>query len=418
MRTPTTPLHAANRTSAALVLLVLAALLSPLSPALARQAETLALDPIDALRSVARAYSRGAFAESVTVNVQGQGVSRGDSLLFARTDDGRVLVQAGALTLLGSANEVAAVHELDRLGMYRASVPNGDALRTWRENFPPLPLPQLALALSKDIAGQTLTPYAGPVTWTSATLRREPDTGEERVSIVGTSERTKVTLVARHDSWRLLSCITEIDRGTSVIRLTIEPASGFDERAMDLGAERRVALDSFAELGPRRGDVTLGQPMPGLVLTRQRGAPVPAALGPGQPGVLVLFREWERSGVPTGMLEAAREAGQSKPGARVTVAAIIDFTSPFQNDRLVALSNSMRDVELYTSASAARTIDRFTTDADHVLVAYDAAGIIRLIYATPRPTASADAPKGDAPALDAKGLASAIVKAISDKAAE
>lgn len=396
----------------ALALAIAAALLGPASPAVAQPGESLALDPLDSLRSIAAAYSRGGFAESVTVTVQGQGVSRGDSLVFARAGDGRVLVQAGALTLLGTASEVAAVHELDRMGIYRAGVKDGDALRAWRENLPPLPLPQLALALAKDITTAALTPYSGAVTWSSATLRHDAEAGQELVTLVGAGERAKVTLVARHDTWRLTSCTTEIDRGASVIRLAVEPAGGIDERAMDIGAERRVPLDAFAQLGPRPGDVTAGQPMPRLVLTRFRGAPVPAALDNGQPGVLVLFREWERSGVPTGLIESAREAAKLKPEVQLTVGVIIDFTSPLHNDRLVGLAGSMRDVELYTSASATRTIDRFTASSDHVLVAYDASGIVRLVYAPPR-AASSGTPSPEAPDLDAKELGAKIVQAIS-----
>jgi hypothetical protein len=327
-----------------------------------------------------------------------------------------VLVQAGALTILGTLSEVAAVHELDRMGIYKVSVQDGDALRAWREGLPPLPLPQLALALSKDIAREALTPYSGAVTWSSATLRHEAEAGQELVTIVGVAERTKVTLVARHDTWRLASCTTEVDRGASVIRMTVEPAGGIDDRAMDIGAERRQALESFAQLGPRPGDVAVGQAMPRLVLTRFRGAPVPADLDNGQPGVLVLFREWERTGVPTGLIESAREAVKLKPGTQLTVGVIIDFTTPLHNDRLVSLASSMRDVELYTSASATRTIDRFTASSNHVLVAYDAAGIVRFISAPPN-SAPGDAPAPAAPDLEAKELGATIAEAISTPAA-
>lgn len=180
-----------------------------------------------------------------------------------------------AETLTGSTpgGRLTAVHTRNPGTYFRTEIAGrGTLASTALSVLPPLPLPQLDLALwnpSSESPVAMLTPYARRIQWEGAAADpRQP----QRVTLKGRCEGGTITLVARGDVLQSVEITSAADR--TAVRIAIAPVQPCREEDMVIAVEGRAPVADISELQPRAGVLRTGAAVPEMPLTGLDGAAV------------------------------------------------------------------------------------------------------------------------------------------------
>ncbi len=398
----------------------LAAMLVAAGPALGQpppvpeELQRVPVEPPAALAAIRAAYHDRAVSEEVEVRLRTATQDRRERIGLVLLPGPRFSLELGKTIAWFDAGALHIVHSLDERAYFSVDGGSRDPISLVEATLPPLPLPQLWLALTPpDQEIRTLTPYARSMTWTSAEV-----IGAEREQIViiqGEADRARVEVEADAKSGRLKRASFTLDDGAVRIDLAMTPRAIEPTASVARDLSHRDRVMSVEELRPRTGDLRVGDVLPEIIL--------PGALeadGVAQvkgPGVIVFFRRW---GTPAASaVAAARRVVEADPRLALWPVFVIDPTEARALLRTVEVHDSFGAGSLYKSLSPPTTIDRFGEGALCIAVAVDSRGVIRFIEALERGSAAAPGAaahdltaKADEPAVER--LAGALRTALAD----
>jgi hypothetical protein len=388
------------------------------------------LPPGTAIDEAGKAYRAGPVADdvSITVRTGAAGPERKERYrvrIAARSADGqqgpRLLLERGRLRVFGAPGKRVAADVGDETACVVWELEGDPTAEDLARHLPPVPLPQIALALGGENAARDLTPYTLGTVWSTATA-------DERVTpsvvmLKGRCSGGDVTMVIdgrQGKSGRLRSFVAELktDPGGAgrgmTLDLKCEPVvNPGDPKEWEIDPGTREHLGSISELRQRPAPIAVGKRVPVLRLLSGQGEEwegswpaVQPDVGPPAPGigavVLVFFR------VPG---DVERAAGISRDAMAGVEAAVAWFNLPagpagiavrrvavfrpmdFKPDRLAALGNvrspnqlsgstgpdSLLQTPLNFTISPPATLDRFAAGADAALVLLDASKVLRAV---------------------------------------
>lgn len=298
----------------------------------------------------------------------------------------------------GPSGSVTAVHARNEETFVRAAVDGELRSAHLAEVLPPVPLPQLDLALGDEEAfgHRDLTPYAPRIRWLSAVVDNAAD--PRRITLTGRTIHGVVSLVTDAATGRLVEFACDAGPADESGQQVVVVVRAREERppqwsAWPLNVEGRRQVASLRDLAPTRPtQLRPGTTITGLPLLTPEGAPWSLAsdLGPigGEPAALVLLlvRSGRESGAPEAVAAAARSIAQRAEEARTGVGppglgdwprvsvrpvAVISLAERDFDARLRRAAEALGPGLLWTISSAA-TIDRLAPpDAPAALMVID-----------------------------------------------
>jgi 2-amino-4-hydroxy-6-hydroxymethyldihydropteridine diphosphokinase len=241
--------------------------------------------PIEvALKALHDAYHQRPFAERVTVTAR-----RGGSPPAERRDEAviryhpgrapgdehdgpeqpRLLLALGGLRIAAAGTTLVAVHERDAGTCFRIDDPAGVlSVEALSRLLPPLPFPQIDLALSSDLPPRRLTPYADAIRWESAVL--DDADAPTRLTILGSASGRRVQVVIDPATGRLREFSLALGAEGSpsgTLDLRCAPLDLAPDTAWEIPTDGRARVESFADLRARPGDLRPGDTIPNLALS-------------------------------------------------------------------------------------------------------------------------------------------------------
>lgn len=232
------------------------------------------------MASITRAYRAGPIAESVRVTIQRGDEVREDTLTVrvlspATTGHAMLRLELGPLRISAATDsitgQIIAQHVRDTTAYASWRFEGPLTPTTLARYIPPVPAPQLALALGDPSAD--LIPQAPAITWHGAT--RERLAGRSIVRLTGRSRNRPVTLRADATSGRLIDLTAMIGSDDPPTRLTLT-CTPIDPGAPELwllSTAGRQRLASLAQLSPRPVPIRPGEPFPLPILLDRRAQP-------------------------------------------------------------------------------------------------------------------------------------------------
>lgn len=333
------------------------------------------LDPRIAMDELASHYRGASLAERIDVRVVSDGESRGESLTLQLLPPSTLQLTFGSFVLWTDGAVMRIIHRDDERAMYERQVDKGEVLGTIGSVLPPFPLPQLALALSRDPSAE-LTPYTKGIRWTSAGI--DPQADPPVISIAGEGERVQASLTADASGGRILRMSTVIDGGRTRIDMTSEPLVASEAPPIGIEAGRRRLVQELSELKPRPGFILAGDALPRLGLKVWRDG-VEQPDEPTGPGAVILMRRWSPGRSPWTVYEAARRVAGEIAGFRAVPVIVLPPGQPEPRAFIDGAAFEAQGLELRHSYSPESTIERFSETADQVLVILDRAGVVRQV---------------------------------------
>ncbi len=339
-------------------------------------ASPVSLDPLIVFEDMRGAYLDGPFAERVEIRVSSDGRMGSDTLLIAADPSvPEAYLEVGEARVWATQELVRVVHVLDERAFYESREPAPTIAGSLAREFPPLPLPQLDLALGAgDVPPVGLTEYAKNIRWLSA--HADEDADPPFIEVVGRGDRSEVTLRLDVATSRLDSMSINLDGGAITIDLSVERLEFGDLAPLELTLERREPVESISELRPRAGDLIEGDPLPSVKFLPIDSEMPLVEIGPSS---VTLFY-WEWSIAAASAYSAMQEVAGAEGGAVDHWGVLV--LSPFQGEvefRWGLASDWVAPDPGYYTVNAQRSIERFDRDARAVMVVVDGEGVIRLV---------------------------------------
>jgi hypothetical protein len=300
------------------------------------------LSPAAVLAQVRSAHRAGPIADEVTVQLTlGPRRTRSASLVVrvdARDpaaplfriefDSASVepsLVAVYAASTLAAAN---SDNENDRWIVESPGLSLSDILA----HLPPIPVPELRLALDADDRFDQPTPYTPDVNWFSAELSPAPrPSAPSWIVLRGQSSAGPVQAAFDASTLRFRSFHAELHNGTTELTLDLsaKPVDPGDPATWRLTTAGRRTVASLSDLAPQRAPIPVGDFVPDLSCTHANGSvwslyqaltvlPAPAPGAPAPAVALVLFR--------TSGDDVALASGEAS--ARLALSALRQAASP------------------------------------------------------------------------------------------
>jgi len=343
------------------------------------RAEPVPIDPLLVLEELSSAYAKEPIQELVQVAAMAPASSRRDTFRVRFAGESCFELKFGGILVWTEQTQAGlvlrAVHERDAQACFERAVDPRTVLEELSRELPPLPAPQLVLALRAGDAFGEPIPYARAVKWRSASL--DTDATPARASLIGVGEGCSVEMICSLEPPRLISAAFEFENGGARIVIDVRPDPAPSAGNLGVPVEHRLRVGSIRELAPRMGDIAVGEPFPPMSLLRasdvlEDSAPSgePASVEPAGPCLVVFFRQWDDDAIAAVRL-AERIAPQIGSPAihRVAVLNLGAMTAGLL-DTLAALRERMGAHPFLFSVSDASTINRFATpDIGAVVVA-------------------------------------------------
>ena len=343
--------------------------------------------------SLSEAYrDRRPFVEAVRVTAGAGDLGKTGEVRVWTDKDERIAIELGPFLVNAIGGRVLMAHLLDTQtyaevvdldAASRGAVDADDraadgvrALAALRASLPPLNLLALEFAYGDAVARGVSMPFAQGVVWEG--VSRE---GGELV-LSGRFRDGSIELRTSRGADRVRSVRLVSDEGDRRLVFQHRLIDGEEAREAArwlIDTDRRTAVPSPADLGPRPGDVRAGVPLPDLSyqdpgallgLTPREPPPVP------MPGALVVFGE-EAATVGSIAVESLAERGvQVLPLAVVRV----DTDGAPVQDRLRSAFETMGRRSIVFSIEPALTLRRFSARANCAVVAIDGAGVVAGVW--------------------------------------
>jgi|GEM_PF-5385823 len=277
------------------------------------------ITPAQALALVIDAYQRGPVADRVQIRVipaNTNGDSKGKiasdraggerrATAVVRVDRGdaagfrprQLRLELGSLLIHADHSLLLAISRLEPRSCFETELPEGLKPDRLTAVLPPLPLPQIAIALGGDRELTSPVSYVRGVTWSSVESRTLG--GKPTYAILGRGRAGDVVLTIDQVTGRVRQFSADVLAGGGEGRLRLElactPLDAGDPQSWPLNSEGRERVAAIDLLGPRAGDVTIGQRFPTLPILDATLAPfsVSDVFAPATPPgalVLVAFR--------------------------------------------------------------------------------------------------------------------------------
>lgn len=226
------------------------------------------IEPAVALRDLRRAYRETTIDQEVTIVVRARDKSSRSSALRVRTEPGgRAVLILGALTVWLDPADLVAVHREAPGRCFRAEYPKNAPWSERAKALPPLPVPQLAAALSSDDALRELTPYSRDISWRAGVLdaKAEPPT----ITLTGDSIDGPTTLVIDAERGWIRELSQTLDWGGTEILIRADPPmpAGETHIAVRPDLATLIAVPRLEDLRP------LSSPVPTPTLPPAPSAP-------------------------------------------------------------------------------------------------------------------------------------------------
>lgn len=289
-----------------LILLVTAMLLAMgTRPLLAGDKRAPEITPTAAIGLLVDAYHRGPVADRVQIRVVPKNGNERRATALLRLDRGdaagfrprQLRLELGSLLIHADHAMLLAISRLEQRSCFETELAAGLKPEQLAGVMPPLPLPQIEIAFGDDAKLQRPLLYVRDVTWNgieSKTLANKP-----MYLVKGTSRAGEVTVMIDQVTGRLRQFTAEITAAGSEGQMRLEvsstPLDAGDPQTWPLNSADRERVAALDLLGPRAGDLTIGQRFPALPILDATLAPftpsdVFALANPPGALVLVAFR--------------------------------------------------------------------------------------------------------------------------------
>ncbi|MDX2117462.1 MAG: hypothetical protein SFY96_04690 [Planctomycetota bacterium] len=221
-------------------------------------------------------------------------VDRGDAAGFRPR---QLRLELGSLLLHADHSMLLAISRLEPRSCFETELARGLRPQELAAVIPPLPLPQIALALGDDSALADPLPYVRNVTWSGVESKQLA--GKPVYVVKGTSRSGEVSITLDQVSGRLRQMSADVlaagSEGRIRVELVVNQIDPGDPNGWTLSSADRERVAALDLLGPRAGDLTVGQKFPSLPILDAALAPFTPAdvLGTANPPgalVLVAFR--------------------------------------------------------------------------------------------------------------------------------
>ncbi len=216
------------------------------------------LDPAVVIASLREAYQREAFAEEITARVRAAGRLRIDRIEVrgdATGESARVWLSLGDLDVAVHDGRLVAANRRDVETFVARTLGDGPLTKSLADILPPVPAPQVELALGDDATFSRPLPYLRDVQWISASrpLGRAAAI-DDAITVLGQGPHGQVTLLVDPATSRLRMLKTDIvreDGATAVeIELRFTALVPGDPAAWVIDTTDRRELASLTDLRP------------------------------------------------------------------------------------------------------------------------------------------------------------------------
>lgn len=366
--------------------IVCVALASPTTLAQPEDHTHVPMDPgaiCDALR---QSYTSHSLEERIIVSVTRNGVTRTEPIIMRlwprplRKDPPGVQLILGPLTVWTDSDTLFAIHQRNDAAYFSQPIGKDGPLAAIRSAMPPIPAPDVALALGAGPGCPTDLPYAPAIRWTDAVVNAEAHPAQAHLVGKGGEGDSGVTveLTADLEPPALRSFVIE-NKGED-LRIEGQVRRSPELKAspiMDVSNRQRVA--TLAELVPGEPVIRIGDILPAMMVHPVGPASpgVAAPLTPVRgPAVIVLFKEWNRD-VPAA-LAAAQEAVKAFKNYAVWPVAVLDVSQTDARTQIDAIRSKVDPLPLYYTTASQRTIERVNNYATVALIVVDDQQVVRL----------------------------------------
>lgn len=358
----------------------LAALLALLLALQAHAQDTAPVDPAHVVAQLRRAYHKRPIVESVEVEARTPSDRRKETYTFRASAKGEIRLDLGDLILWTDGPRLLAVHRLNAGTYFEAELDPADRAASVRAALPPLPVPQLDLALQRPEAATADwnpgLPCADSVRWTEAaaiTLAQKP--GHVLRAADPDCRRSAVCLGQPPRLIAVQSSVTK-DAVETTVRATI---TKLDEPVGRLEADLRGRdrVEHLTDLKAAAGDLRPGLAMPELIAEPLKRDGKPGTLlALGKPTLLIVAAGLdEKSEAAAKSLRAA--ATHAKADFRLIAAApLIDTPA---RRALFDAARRIDDRAAWVSYSPQTTLRRLTTSAPAASAVIDHTGLITAV---------------------------------------
>lgn len=357
--------------------LVLALALGAVASA-TRGQEAAPVDPAHVVTSLRRAYHKRPIVESVEVEARTPSERRRESYVFRGNTRGEVRLELGDLLIWTDGPRLLAVHRLNAGVYFEAELEGDDRAAAVRAVLPPLPVPQLDLALQRIEAGSAAwnpgLACGGGSGWTDAetiTLGGKPGN-----ALRSSDPECRRSAVCLGQPPRLLAVQSSVSKDgvETTVRATV---TKLDEAVgrLDADLRGRERAASLGELRAEAGDVRRGVAMPEFVVEPlKRDGAKPGALVPaGKPVLIVIAAGMDDAAERTARsLRAA--AGSAKVEFRLIAAAPIVDTP--ERRALFDAARRVDDRGAWVSYSPQTTLRRLTSSSPAAMALVDSSGLV------------------------------------------
>lgn len=368
----------AQRRHARLFTLVSCALVT-LTAAAAQPEPGAPIDPERLVTNLRKSYSGRPFVESMEVSAESAGQRRRETVIVRGSAKGEMRIELGDLILWTDGPALRAVHRLNA-GVY-AEFPLDDADRAASiiAALPPLPVPQLGLALQPRDARPSAwppLPLCSPVHWDGALLTSVR--GRPGAALTGTGETCTTRVITIGDPPRLVAISGEVrspDGAATTLRSDIirldEPVG-----RLDADLRGRTKVPALTDLIAATDDARPGLACPELIAQPLGETETNRVLPTGSPAVILLIARVSPE------IDAAAKACSTAAGSAHTACravAVSPITDSTHRSGIVRLARTLQPKSAFISYSPRTTIDRFASGSPGVAVVTDATGLIAAV---------------------------------------
>ncbi len=211
------------------------------------------LDPAVALRDLRLAYTSEAIEHDLRITVKQPGApARTTDARLRTTPGGDFVLRLGDLTVWAAGDELRATSVREPRTYFSTPIPAGaERLAAIERQFPPIPIPQLAVAISTDEALRDVTPYTRGIRWSAAKLHAAEQPA--RVILTGEGTGCAVTMILDAEHARLREFVGVMRDSQAEIRIVAAPPSSGAIAAEPLAVpsiDRRSRVGTLGELAP------------------------------------------------------------------------------------------------------------------------------------------------------------------------